>query len=120
MCHFIDEFVALVFIIDQVHNFTDPVPVIGPESGVIGDLVFKVMVTISIHIIGPCQVQVPRVDLKLSGFRVVVIKVILSVGNIIMMNSFNDRAVTKVFFNVQIFSPPVCAWVPVPVSADER
>ena len=94
MDHFIDEFVALILVIDQVHDFTNTVPIIGPKSGIISDLVFKIMITVPVHIIGPCQVQVPRVYLELSGFRIMVIEVILTVGDIIMMNSFNDRAVT--------------------------
>ena len=69
------------------------------------------MVSVTVHVVCPRQVKVPRVNLKFIGFRVVVIIVIFTVSDVVVVDTLDDDSVAKVFINVEIFTPPVSARV---------
>ena len=58
-------------------------------------------------------------NLKFIGFRVVVIKVIFTVSDVVVVDALDDDSVAKVFINVEIFTPPVSARVLISIAPNE-
>ena len=57
--------------------------------------------------------------LKFISFRVMVIIVILTVSDVVVVDTLDDDSVAKVFINVEIFTPPVSAGVLISITSDE-
>ena len=54
------------------------------------------------------------------GFRIVVIVIVLSIGDVVMMNALDDRSVTVVFVQIEIIAPPLFTGRGVVVGIEKR
>ena len=62
---------------------------------------------VAVHVIGPGEIQVPGNNFPLVRLGIVVIKVIFAVADVVMMNGFDNRAVTVILLQIEIVAPPL-------------
>ena len=58
------------------------------------------MVPIPIHVIRPGKVEVPWVHFEFGGFRIMIVELVFTVGDVVVMDAFDNGSVAEILFNI--------------------